>query len=48
MNEKLALAVFSITTVALFALGVCYGIFVWDGCREAGHSGLYCLRMVMR
>lgn len=48
MNEKVALTVFGVTTVALFALGVCYGVLVWDECREAGHSGLYCLRMVTR
>lgn len=48
MNIKAAWILYGVITVALVALGVTYGVMVWDECREAGHSAMYCWRMVMR
>lgn len=30
------------------AIGIWQGVIIWEECREAGHSVLYCMRMVMR
>lgn len=48
MSQKAALIVFGVTTTALLALGAASGVIIWDECREAGHSALYCMRMVTR
>lgn len=34
--------------LAAIAFGARVGASIWDECREAGHSALYCVRMVAR
>ncbi len=48
MRQKSALIVFGVVTVALLALGAASGVIIWVECRDAGHSALYCMRMVTR
>ncbi|MFJ5538564.1 hypothetical protein [Vreelandella titanicae] len=48
MNEKLAWTLFAITVFGSIAFGIWFGMQVWDECREAGRSVLYCMRMVTR
>lgn len=48
MSQKAALIVFGVITVALLALGAASGVIIWAECRDAGHSALYCWRMVTR
>ncbi|MGP9796176.1 hypothetical protein ACT3UJ_02275 [Halomonas sp. 86] len=48
MSDKACWAIaigMAITGLAFTGL---FSVLVWDECREAGHSGLYCLRMVTR
>lgn len=34
--------------LAGLAFATLFGVLVWDECRDAGHSVLYCVRMVTR
>lgn len=35
-----------VTSMAVF--GIWFGVTIWEECREAGHSMMYCMRMVIR
>jgi hypothetical protein len=48
MSQKAALIFFGVTTTALLALGAASGVIIWAECRDAGHTTLYCWRMVTR
>lgn len=32
----------------MVVFGIWFGVTIWEECREAGHSVMYCMRMVMR
>lgn len=48
-HQSLAVMLAWLAVVAVItAFGLWLGVTVWEECREAGHSALYCVRMVIR
>ena len=48
MSDKTRWAIAIGLFTASMAFGIWYGMAIWDECREAGHSVMYCMRMVTR
>lgn len=38
----------AVIALLLLLFGIWSGISIWGECREAGHSVMYCMRMVTR